>query len=533
MRLCFWIMPLIILLTMPDSSNAQTPNPNIRVYGYLATWALKMNMGASNYENCLYTDIDWDACTDYITFSTSFTADGTMALANWTDWATGGKTSWDSPYFTLQKRRILNDNIHSKGKPVQCCIFVRGGGDTWSNLLSTQSGRNAMIKTIVDSIIGPANRYDGVHFDPEPFDPVDTANARIFFAQLRDTLNKYHQWVDVRKKPEMSVAIYGVWCGRYWASVSQYFDAILHMSYNMFGSWEKITWYNAPVYSTGYGGSSYNVASIKDYIDTYTKAGIPRNKLVMGCPFNYNAYIGGSTTGGEGCYTPLLTGAWVDDTNFPILNLASNSEMYYLAWNKWIDTATTTLHRDTIRCAAWVGYNKPGSATDELVLFQDTFCVRKNLELLSAEGLQGAMVWEIPGAYINNLDQTRHPGLANDHLLQAVKKTRLRLLGDIMSTAKENSRPLEFILKQNYPNPFNPSTTISYQLSVSSYVNLKVFDMLGREVVTLVDKAEPPGNYIIPWNGSSMPSGLYFYRITAQPQGKRSFIQVKKMLLLK
>ncbi|MCZ7614786.1 MAG: T9SS type A sorting domain-containing protein [Ignavibacteriaceae bacterium] len=88
--------------------------------------------------------------------------------------------------------------------------------------------------------------------------------------------------------------------------------------------------------------------------------------------------------------------------------------------------------------------------------------------------------------------------------------------------------PAQFILEQNYPNPFNPSTVISYRLPVSSDVTLKVYDILGKEVVTLVDEYKPAGKYEVEFNASSLPSGTYFYQLRAG-----SFIETKKMSLLK
>ena len=88
--------------------------------------------------------------------------------------------------------------------------------------------------------------------------------------------------------------------------------------------------------------------------------------------------------------------------------------------------------------------------------------------------------------------------------------------------------PKEFVLQQNYPNPFNPSTAISYQLSAISFVTLKVFDVLGREVATLVDGVRNAGIHTVQWNASYMPSGVYFYRIVAGNQ-----IQSKTMQLVK
>ena len=86
----------------------------------------------------------------------------------------------------------------------------------------------------------------------------------------------------------------------------------------------------------------------------------------------------------------------------------------------------------------------------------------------------------------------------------------------------------KFILGQNYPNPFNPSTTIKYSIPKQSYVTLKVYDILGREVQTLFNEEKPAGNYQVEFDAAELPSGVYFYRIKAG-----SFSQVRKMLLIK
>ncbi len=89
--------------------------------------------------------------------------------------------------------------------------------------------------------------------------------------------------------------------------------------------------------------------------------------------------------------------------------------------------------------------------------------------------------------------------------------------GDSPTDVKEisPSHPREFVLEQNYPNPFNPATAISYQLSAFSHVTLKVFDVLGREVGTLVNEPMNPGSYSVEWNAANLPSGVYIYRLTA------------------
>jgi len=88
--------------------------------------------------------------------------------------------------------------------------------------------------------------------------------------------------------------------------------------------------------------------------------------------------------------------------------------------------------------------------------------------------------------------------------------------------------PNEFDLSQNYPNPFNPSTKISWQSSVSSWQTLKVYDVLGKEVATLVDEYRIAGSYEINFNANSLSSGIYFYKLTAG-----SFVETKKMILLR
>lgn len=100
---------------------------------------------------------------------------------------------------------------------------------------------------------------------------------------------------------------------------------------------------------------------------------------------------------------------------------------------------------------------------------------------------------------------------------------------------EEVAIPSEYKLDQNYPNPFNPTTTIRYSIpslgrnGISTYkVVLKVYDVLGREVATLVDEEKPAGRYEVEFNGSKLTSGVYFYRLTAG-----SFSQTKKLLLIK
>ncbi len=91
-----------------------------------------------------------------------------------------------------------------------------------------------------------------------------------------------------------------------------------------------------------------------------------------------------------------------------------------------------------------------------------------------------------------------------------------------------NSFPIEFSLSQNYPNPFNPDTRIDFSVSSPGHVKLTVYSILGEEVLPLVDKYLQSGHYTTEFSGSQLPSGVYFYRLTAG-----SLTETRKLLLMK
>jgi Secretion system C-terminal sorting domain len=99
-----------------------------------------------------------------------------------------------------------------------------------------------------------------------------------------------------------------------------------------------------------------------------------------------------------------------------------------------------------------------------------------------------------------------------------------------MITDFENNRllPTEYILSQNWPNPFNPSTNIKYSVPQLLNVQIKVYDVLGNEIETLLNEEKPIGNYEITWYAENLPSGVYFFRMQAG-----LFTETKKMMLMK
>jgi hypothetical protein len=109
--------------------------------------------------------------------------------------------------------------------------------------------------------------------------------------------------------------------------------------------------------------------------------------------------------------------------------------------------------------------------------------------------------------------------------------TSKNVFNSFISSIKDRNEyhfPIGFRLLQNYPNPFNPSTKISWQSPSGSWQTLKIYDVLGNEVATLVDEYKPAGGYEVEWNASGLPSGVYFYQLRAG-----SFVETKKMVMIK
>lgn len=106
---------------------------------------------------------------------------------------------------------------------------------------------------------------------------------------------------------------------------------------------------------------------------------------------------------------------------------------------------------------------------------------------------------------------------------------RRRLSDMISNVSIEKEVPVYFSLEQNYPNPFNPTTTINYSVRESQqHVTLKIYDLPGREIAALVNENKPAGRYSVAFSGANLPSGVYYYILTAG-----NYTSVKKMILLK
>lgn len=128
------------------------------------------------------------------------------------------------------------------------------------------------------------------------------------------------------------------------------------------------------------------------------------------------------------------------------------------------------------------------------------------------------------------LDDAYHPNSqGNKKIADGWYDAITPLVSGVEENANGGNVPERFELMQNYPNPFNPTTTISYSLAKSGYVSLKIYDMLGKEVLGLVGEEQNAGNYEVNFNAAELSSGMYLYQLNVGS----NFLSVKKMVLLK
>jgi len=142
---------------------------------------------------------------------------------------------------------------------------------------------------------------------------------------------------------------------------------------------------------------------------------------------------------------------------------------------------------------------------------------------LIANSLEDIYVWEMKSVYKDSLMPWPMFKHDNNH---SSFYGRVHLSPDYV--AANQPIPLTYELFQNYPNPFNPATTIQYSVPGTQYVSLKIYDVLGREVATLLDDTKQPGIYSVMWDARGFSSGVYFYRLRAG-----GYVDTKKLILVK
>jgi ELWxxDGT repeat protein len=186
---------------------------------------------------------------------------------------------------------------------------------------------------------------------------------------------------------------------------------------------------------------------------------------------------------------------------------------------------------------------KQGGSPQNLFVFQDKLIMMANdssskmPQVIVSDGTAAGMICPKPPV-VNN--QAFYPWRAwvpfNNSLYFVAAYTywqwyemfRLSNIASLVEDPEGKIIPGGFALSQNYPNPFNPSTTLWFSLPSRSFVTLKIFDVMGREVSTITSEEMPAGDYSRTWDASAMSSGVYFYRLQAG-----SYTETKRLILLR
>lgn len=269
------------------------------------------------------------------------------------------------------------------------------------------------------------------------------------------------------------------------------------------------------IYNEPWGSVSWS-DSVKPYADSVVKhirAINPDNLILVGSP-NWSQDVDVAAS------NPLLYD-----------NIAYTLHFYAAEHKQWLRTkATTALNKNVALFVSEFGTTKAsGTGTIDsaetniwMQFMTDNKLSWCNWSIADKDETSAALK---PGASANG------GWLDSDISISGLLiRRKLREAYESSTTSVEtiNETPLNYELRQNYPNPFNPVTTIKYEVPSNGIIALRIFDILGREVATLVNEQKQLGKYDVQWNASNNSSGLYFYRIQA---GK--FVETKKMILLK
>ena len=383
---------------------------------------------------------------------------------------------------------VPNSNLiqaaHLANKKILLSFGGQANSDGFGVMTSDSSYRSNFINNVVNIL--SANNYDGIDIDWEYPSNQQGKQLTTLVTELRqkfDSLNSH--WLITLAVPPTSY--YGQ--NFQYESMINYVDWFSIMTYGYHGSFSGHSGPLAPLYQSPLdndGAVSFSVGYMY-----YTRK-IPQNKLLLGIPFF------GLSFNTAGLYKPF-TGS-VPDLSFADAMDSLKSG----GWNYNWDTVSS------------VPYLQNNSHTG-LITFDDTISVRLKTEYSFTKNLGGVMVWALDQDMFNN----------NDPLLETIGNTIRNHVGTSVEYDNLNG-PASFNLYNNYPNPFNPSTIIKFSLGENTRVKLIIYDVMGREIETLLNDSFTIGIHSVNFDGSRLPSGIYFYVLSS---GTNTLC--KKMILLK
>lgn len=263
------------------------------------------------------------------------------------------------------------------------------------------------------------------------------------------------------------------------------------------------------------------------YFNTKIRSRIGMNGLWVRMDFN-NVYFSNARSMARFGLLALNRGIWNTDT------LLADTSYFRLMTNTSQDLNPSYGYLWWLNGKA--SYKVPGLQID----FPGSWAPDAPSDMIAALGRNGQFINVVPSQRLIMVRMGEAPDTSYDVPME-FNNDIWKKLNEVIcnqTAVKENTAPTQFELKQNYPNPFsalgrsasggNPVTTISYQLPHDSFISLKVYDITGREVATLVSQDLSPGQYSKQWNAAGIPSGIYFYRLQAG-----SFSETKKLIFLR
>lgn len=385
----------------------------------------------------------------------------------------------------------LINTTHRAGRKI--LLSFGGAGTTQTTNFSIVLADSGLRQTFVNNIASrlASYHYDGVDLDWEgPSSRSDRANEVLFVQQLKAAFEMFNPTWLITMAIGMS-NYSGQWHD--YSTLVLSVDWFNVMDYDVHGSWSSIAGHNAPLYPGNDPTSDPDYFSVDQSIQylTITRS-IPEGKLAMGLPFY------GKSFGTTKLYTAFV--GELDLAYRDIMNMVQSGDWSY-AWDSGSQVPYYT-----------------SASLHTLVSLDDSASIALKCQCAISKGLGGVMIWELSQDVIGQ----KQP------LMDVIGAQMMKPTGIIAQ--RPASVPSGLTLYDNYPNPFNPSTTIRYELATNSFAMLRVYDLFGREMETLVNEFENKGVWVVRFDASqlNLSSGVYFYRLEAG-----GFTQTKRFVLIK
>jgi chitinase len=379
--------------------------------------------------------------------------------------AADGTVSGLSAYGTLVETAHLNN--------VKVLVSLGGWDQSagFSPMTADTAARRRFVTTMTNFCV--TNGYDGVDIDWEyPKTATDRTNFRLLVHELRQSFDA------LTPRRLISIAAPATsWSGQ-WFDIEGMvgdLDWIGMMTYDFYGSWTTKAGPNSPLY----GSFSTNTEGWVDYSTSYYLGrSVPPAKLLIGTPlygwvFAASSLYGTSTGASQSAYSSII----------PKLDQG---------WTRYWDDQGK------------VPYMINPAAT-QVISYDDSTSVAMKCSYINSKGLGGTIIWALGQDKLGD----RQP-------IMEVIGAGLRPATSVDGPPPARGLPSGFKIEQNFPNPFNGQTRVRYNIPESGLVRLTLCDVLGRELVVVVDQNQPAGEHEAHLMGESLASGVYFLRLAWQ-----------------